>query len=240
MKHTFLITTAAAALLAGTALASAQGAMDKQLDKQAPLAGEQKAPDAGKAQTKGSAGAEIKADKPALNAQGSDKAGAKTDTTGQASPSKDMKGQDKALDAQKQDSSKSPAAAQSKSSSDIKSSTDTKSSTEQNAQAPAKSGTTTSSSSTSSGTSANVTLNADQKTKIRETVIQSSSAPRVNNVNFSLSVGTVVPRTVHFAPLPRTIVEIQPAWRGYEYFIVGEEIIIIEPRTLKIVAVLQV
>jgi hypothetical protein len=85
-----------------------------------------------------------------------------------------------------------------------------------------------------------VNLTPQQKTTIRETVIKQSSAPRVSNVNFSLSVGTSVPKTVRFAPLPRTIVEIQPSWRGYEYFLVGDEIVVVDPRTLRIVAILQV
>ena len=85
---------------------------------------------------------------------------------------------------------------------------------------------------------AKASLTTEQKTKIRETVFK--SGPRVTNVNFSLSIGTVVPRTVRFATLPPILVEIYPQWRGYEYFIVEEEIIIVEPRTLKIVAVIRV
>ena len=34
--------------------------------------------------------------------------------------------------------------------------------------------------------------------------------------------------------------EIHPAWRGYSYFIVDDEIIIVEPSTFRIVAVLTV
>ena len=34
------------------------------------------------------------------------------------------------------------------------------------------------------------------------------------------------------------IVEIYPAWRAYEYFIVDEEIVIVDPNTLEIVAVI--
>ncbi len=85
-------------------------------------------------------------------------------------------------------------------------------------------------------------LTTEQKTKIRTTVLQSSSAPKVSrsSINFNISVGTVVPRTVQFVAVPATIVEIHPAWRGYSYFIVDEEIIIVEPSTLKIVAVLVV
>jgi hypothetical protein len=45
---------------------------------------------------------------------------------------------------------------------------------------------------------------------------------------------------VKVVPVPPTLVEIHPAWRGYSYFIVDDEIIIVEPRTLRIVAVLDV
>jgi hypothetical protein len=50
----------------------------------------------------------------------------------------------------------------------------------------------------------------------------------------------VVPRTVRVAPLPVTIVEIEPEWRGYMYFVSGDEIIVVEPGSLRIVAVLDV
>ena len=50
----------------------------------------------------------------------------------------------------------------------------------------------------------------------------------------------MVPRTVRVAPVPVDDVEIQPAWRGYMYFVYEDEIIIVEPGTLRIVAVLTV
>jgi hypothetical protein len=88
---------------------------------------------------------------------------------------------------------------------------------------------------------ASVNLTAEQKTKIRQTVIQSSGAPRVTNVNFSVSVGSVVPRDrVKVVAVPQTIVEIHPQWRGYLYFIVNDEIVIVEPSSYRIVAVLVV
>jgi hypothetical protein len=33
-------------------------------------------------------------------------------------------------------------------------------------------------------------------------------------------------------------VEIYPAWRGYHFFIVGDQIVIVEPGSLRIVAVI--
>jgi hypothetical protein len=88
-------------------------------------------------------------------------------------------------------------------------------------------------------TSGGVNLSTEQRTTIRQEVL-TTNAPRVNNVNFSISVGTVVPREVRVIEVPATIVRIQPRWKGYRYFVYNDEIIIVEPRTLKIVAVLDV
>jgi len=69
-------------------------------------------------------------------------------------------------------------------------------------------------------------------------VLAQRDAPRVASVNFSLSVGTVVPRNVRVVAVPETIVRIHPAWRGYMYFLVGDQIVIVEPGSLRIVAVI--
>ncbi len=37
-----------------------------------------------------------------------------------------------------------------------------------------------------------------------------------------------------------TIIEIEPPWRGYMYFVYNDEIIVVEPGTLRIVAVIEV
>lgn len=91
---------------------------------------------------------------------------------------------------------------------------------------------------TQAKTDANTNITVQQRTEIRQTIVKSKSAPRVNNVNFNISVGTVVPRSVRVAALPPRVVQIYPQWRGYRYFIVGDEIIIVEPNTLEIVFVL--
>lgn len=81
-------------------------------------------------------------------------------------------------------------------------------------------------------------LTTTQKTEIRKTIVSDDSAPRANNVNINLSVGVAVPPTVKFAPIPPKIVSIEPAWRGYEYFLYGDEVVIIEPGTRRVVAIL--
>jgi len=55
-----------------------------------------------------------------------------------------------------------------------------------------------------------------------EVFVKERSAPRVDHVTFGLSVGTAVPRSVRIVAVPQTIIEIQPTWRGYEYFMVGD------------------
>jgi hypothetical protein len=81
-------------------------------------------------------------------------------------------------------------------------------------------------------------LSTEQRTKIT-TVIKSQNVRPVTNVNFSISVGTHVPRNVGFHPLPVEIVTIYPEWRGYEFFLVNNQIIVVNPRTLEIVDVID-
>ena len=85
----------------------------------------------------------------------------------------------------------------------------------------------------------NVTLTTEQRTKIRQTVLAGGNVPRASNVNFSVSVGTVVPTTVRVVAVPSVIVDIHPEWRGYMYFVVDDEIIIVDSGH-RIVAVLAV
>jgi len=89
----------------------------------------------------------------------------------------------------------------------------------------------------SSNVRVSANLNESQRTRVTESIARLNVAP-LNNVNFSLSVGTVVPRDVRFQPLPPDIVEVMPQYRGYNFFVVRDEIVIVEPATYKIVDVL--
>jgi hypothetical protein len=81
-------------------------------------------------------------------------------------------------------------------------------------------------------------LSTEQRTKIT-TVIRNEHVAHVTNVDFSISVGTKVPRErVSLRALPSEVVTIYPEWRGYEFFVVRDEIIVVDPRSLEIVAVL--
>ena len=81
-------------------------------------------------------------------------------------------------------------------------------------------------------------LTTEQRTTIH-TVVREQKVQPATNVNFAISVGTLVPRTVAFRPVTTEFVTVNPAWRGFEYFLVGDRIVIVNPRTLEIVAVIE-
>ena len=84
----------------------------------------------------------------------------------------------------------------------------------------------------------NVRLSEQQRTQIRNTVINGRNAPRVGHVDFDVRVGTVIPRgNIHVVPVPETLVRIEPRWRGFLYFVYEDEVVIVNPRTMHIVAV---
>lgn len=86
------------------------------------------------------------------------------------------------------------------------------------------------------GARGGVNLDARQQTQVRDFVSKDRSA-RVDRVDFDLSVGVRVPEHVRYRPLPSELVTIFPQYRGYDYVVANDEIVIIEPKTRKIVTV---
>ena len=88
------------------------------------------------------------------------------------------------------------------------------------------------------GNATGVRLNEQQRNEIRTTVINARGAPRVRHVDFDVIVGTVISRgKIHVVPVPETLVRIEPEWRGFLYFVYEDEVVIINPNDMKIVAV---
>lgn len=86
------------------------------------------------------------------------------------------------------------------------------------------------------GVGARPQLSTEERSRIR-TVLR--GGPRVSNVNVAIRVGSQLPRTVRVRPLPASVIEIVPQYRGYDYVLVGDTILIVDPRTFRIVAVLE-
>jgi hypothetical protein len=83
-------------------------------------------------------------------------------------------------------------------------------------------------------------LSTEQRTQITSVIREEHVAP-VTNVNFSISVGTRIPREgIELHALPPRVVTIYPEWRTYKFILVKEEIVIINPDTYEIVAILNV
>jgi Protein of unknown function (DUF1236) len=63
---------------------------------------------------------------------------------------------------------------------------------------------------------------------------------RVARVGFPIFVGAYVPSDYTFYDVPSDFVEYAPEYDGYKYIVVGDEILIIDPQTWEIVAIIPV
>lgn len=83
----------------------------------------------------------------------------------------------------------------------------------------------------------NVTV--EQKTQVTQIIHETKVEP-VRDVNFDISVGIEVPQQrIHLHRLPSRIVEIVPAYEGYEYFVLADgRIVIVDPDSYRIVLIL--
>jgi hypothetical protein len=252
MTNRFLMSVAAAALIAGTGLANAQGTGTGRDTPSTGSATQQSAPSSDSAapsaatpmnrndasESKGSASGMKSTQSDEKMAPGGSKSQRAQDTApGQKSKTlssernetgkagKDMKAEGR---------NGNTNAADSKGTADKNMNADSKSAADGKSAADSKSSTTT-----TGQAGAGAKLSTEQRTKI-STVIKQQNIQPTTNVNFSISVGTRVPRTVGFHPLPAEVVSIHPDWRGYEMFLVGDQLVVVNPRTLEIVAVLDV
>jgi hypothetical protein len=84
-------------------------------------------------------------------------------------------------------------------------------------------------------------LSEEQRTHIRQTLIDPQGARRVGHVDFDVRVGTAIPRgQIDLIQVPDTLVQIDPDWQGFLYFVYQDEIVVVDPNDMEIVAVLPV
>jgi hypothetical protein len=262
MTNRFLISVAAAALIAGTGFANAQGAAPGRDTGSAGSTAQQSAPPSGGASSGGAMqrdngpsgmkGAETGTTK---GAEPSTKASESTDKMAPSKSAQDsnkMQGEKSKSMHSETDSTKGgkdmkAEGRDSKSGTTTTESRDGKSGDMNNAQTKGttdtKSGTaaTTDSKSQTTGnaaTSATAAPPPEKRTQIN-TAIRSEKIQETTNVNFNISVGTAVPASVHFHPLPPRIVEIYPEWRGYEVILVHGRYVIVRPQTREIVYIIE-
>jgi hypothetical protein len=84
-------------------------------------------------------------------------------------------------------------------------------------------------------------LSEEQRTHIRQTLIDPRGARRVGHVDFDLRVGTQIPRgQIDLIQVPETLVQIDSEWQGFLYFVYEDEIVVVDPNDMEIVAILPV
>jgi hypothetical protein len=211
MRKTLMVSVAAAALLAATGLATAQGVNQGGV-KESPTAASPKGDTAAPMNAPAAKGAETAApgaaSKEAVPQHAQGKPDAKT--TGE------MK-----VD------SKSKASDSTTTSKDLKTPT-----------AETKPSISDSKTTGNAATSATAAPPAEKRTQITSAIKQ-EKVEEVTNVNFNISVGTTVPAGVRYHPLSSRIVEIYPEWRGYEFILVHGKYIILRPHTHEIVYIIE-
>ncbi len=230
MRNARLLSTVAATLLLTVGAVSAQDVKKDEAPARAPAV-QQNAP----------AEKMAPATKPgAQNARGQ-KA---PETTGQASDSDKTKASDQgATDKGAMDSKKDKGAA-AKTPSDANGRAGVKAKTDENT-AQGVTGTKSSQSTTEKdrattgqgAAAGSAKLTTEQRTKITTIIRQQKVEPA--RLNVSVRVGTRVPESVRFYPLPAEVFVVYPEWRGYDYIMVGNQILVIDPRTHEIVAILE-
>ncbi|MFO1111325.1 MAG: DUF1236 domain-containing protein [Bradyrhizobium sp.] len=252
MTNRFLISVAAAALIAGTGFANAQGAGGAMnqggsaAQHSAPAAGggaapsRESAPPSGmtsgqseKAAPGGKHAEDIKGGKD-MKAEGRE--GREKSTVGQA-PEKS--GSPMQRDEKMGRDKNAPSSAQGREDrmNAQKGSTDQKGSMDQKgAQTTPSSGSQTTTG--NAATSARVAAPPPEK---QTQIVSAIKSERIQetNINVNVSIGTVLPASVHFVPLPPRIVEIYPEWRGYEVVLIHGRYVIVRPATREIVYIIE-
>ena len=79
-------------------------------------------------------------------------------------------------------------------------------------------------------------ISTEKQVRISQTLTRERLAPPERNLNIAIRIGEPVPQTVRFHRLPPEIVSIEPEYRDYEYFSTDDDIVIVEPRTKRIVS----
>ena len=249
MKTLQLLSTTAAVLLLGVGAVSAQGMKNDEAPARAPTAqhnapAENVAPavKAGERKATETTGQATKSDDKAktdLKASNGNKAGMKAEskkpeTTGQAPKVSDS---NKAEMNESKEKNGAAPSSDSKTGASVKKNAETKSGTSSGAPQKSSESVNDKASTTGQGVAAGAAnLSTEQRTKITTIIRQHKVEPA--RLNVRVSVGTRVPDSVHFYPLPAEVFVVYPEWRGYDYILVADQILVIDPRTHQIVAIL--
>jgi hypothetical protein len=87
-----------------------------------------------------------------------------------------------------------------------------------------------------------VSLSSEQRERVSTRFasrIDSMNVRPVSRSSVSVSVGATIPSSVRLYPVPSDVIAIYPRFRGHQFVLVEDEIVIIEPRTRRIVTTIE-
>jgi hypothetical protein len=85
-----------------------------------------------------------------------------------------------------------------------------------------------------------VPLSEQKRTTVHQTILKEKEINRVPNVNFTINVGRRVPRELRLVALPASVILLVSEYRSYRYFMVNDDICIVDPNTYEIVEIINV
>ncbi len=89
------------------------------------------------------------------------------------------------------------------------------------------------------GQAKSMQLSSSQRLRIGN-YVRAHRFHRLTSAGFPLVVGGYVPRSYSIYDVPEDFVEYVPEYEGYKYIVVGNELLIIDPETWEIVAVIPI
>jgi hypothetical protein len=230
MTNRYLMSVAAAALIAGTGLANAQGTMSREAPSSGAAPAQQSAPPS----ERGSAATPMNRDASPAEAPKSAQSKDMAPPKGEKSAQDNMRGEKGAAGKDMKADSKSGSMDSKTGATNAQTKGADTTTNAQTKGTDTKSPTTTG----NAATSATAAPPAEKRTQI-VSAIKSEKIQETTNVNFNISVGAAIPASVHFYPLPPRIVEIYPEWRGYEVIYVRGQYVIVRPQTREIVYIIE-
>ena len=84
---------------------------------------------------------------------------------------------------------------------------------------------------------ARMQLSGEKKERLHQAF--NMNRARVHNVNFDYHVGRRIPRHIHLFPIPAAVFAFFPYYEDYSYFVVDDDICIVDPRTYVVVDVID-
>ena len=84
----------------------------------------------------------------------------------------------------------------------------------------------------------NAHLSNEQASRISDT-LWTTASPAQTTVNIDVNVGEPLPGNLELMPLPPAVVSIVPEYGDYDYVVVRDEIVIVQPSTRKVVEVIH-